>query len=60
MLSTVEPDSYAFHGRGTMNTVARWAIALALSAGPMAAESQTYNLDITMTGVSTFDGSFTF
>jgi hypothetical protein len=43
-----------------MNTVARWTIALALLAGPMVAESQTYNLDITMTGVSTFDGSFTF
>jgi hypothetical protein len=26
----------------------------------MAAESQTYNVDITMAGVSTFDGSFTF
>jgi hypothetical protein len=43
-----------------MTTATGWAIALALLAGPMAAESQTYNLDITMSGVSTFDGSFTF
>jgi hypothetical protein len=27
-----------------MNTVARWTIALALFAGPMVAESQTYDL----------------
>jgi hypothetical protein len=43
-----------------MIRAATWAIALALSSGPMAAESQTYDLDITMQGVSTFDGSFTF
>jgi len=43
-----------------MKTVARSVAALALFAVPLAAESQTYNLDITMTGVSMFDGSFTF
>ena len=43
-----------------MHKAARWALAHALIIGPMASWAQTYDLDITMAGVSTFDGSFTF
>jgi hypothetical protein len=43
-----------------MYAAAKWTIALAFIVGPVAAQSQTYDLDITMAGVSTFDGSFTF
>jgi hypothetical protein len=48
-----------------MNTVPKWLMALVLAAGPMVAQAQTYNLDITMKGIqgipsTTFAGSFTF
>jgi hypothetical protein len=48
-----------------MNTVSKLMMALVLAAGPMVAQAQTYNLDITMKGIqgipsTTFAGSFTF
>jgi len=48
-----------------MQSVKKWTIAIALAAGPLMAHAQTYDLDITMTGVeglpsTTFFGSFTF
>jgi hypothetical protein len=48
-----------------MNMTSKWMMALALAAGPMAAQAQTYNLDIIMSGIqgipsTTFAGSFNF